>query len=104
MSLRASETCLVQVIMKHLKSKVIGVGGGGSNVVNCMIERAMKGVEFWIVNTDVQAMKLSPVFLGHRLQIGQELNSKSEAMNSYMTECKVYKAQQRLSLPPFRYQ
>ncbi|KAF2282640.1 hypothetical protein GH714_043446 [Hevea brasiliensis] len=38
-----------------------------------MIESAMKGVEFWIVNTDVQAMKMSPVFPENRLQIGQEL-------------------------------
>ncbi|XP_022767092.1 cell division protein FtsZ homolog 2-1, chloroplastic isoform X3 [Durio zibethinus] len=55
------------------KIKVIGVGGGGSNAVNRMIESSMKGVEFWIVNTDVQAMKMSPVFPEHRLQIGQEL-------------------------------
>ncbi|XP_065855750.1 cell division protein FtsZ homolog 2-1, chloroplastic [Euphorbia lathyris] len=55
------------------KIKVIGVGGGGSNAVNRMIESSMKGVEFWIVNTDVQAMKLSPVFPENRLQIGQEL-------------------------------
>ncbi|KAF5473850.1 hypothetical protein F2P56_005805 [Juglans regia] len=55
------------------KIKVIGVGGGGSNAVNRMIESAMKGVEFWIVNTDIQAMKMSPVFPENRLQIGQEL-------------------------------
>ncbi|KAL0344784.1 UNVERIFIED_CONTAM: Cell division protein FtsZ2-1, chloroplastic [Sesamum radiatum] len=55
------------------KIKVIGVGGGGSNAVNRMIESEMKGVEFWIVNTDIQAMKMSPVFPKHRLQIGQEL-------------------------------
>ncbi|XP_024981999.1 cell division protein FtsZ homolog 2-1, chloroplastic-like [Cynara cardunculus var. scolymus] len=55
------------------KIKVIGVGGGGSNAVNRMIESAMKGVEFWIVNTDVQAMRMSPVFPEQRLQIGQEL-------------------------------
>ncbi|KAI3526143.1 hypothetical protein L1887_05370 [Cichorium endivia] len=55
------------------KIKVIGVGGGGSNAVNRMIENAMNGVEFYIVNTDVQAMKMSPVFPNHRLQIGQEL-------------------------------
>ncbi|KAF5750506.1 cell division protein FtsZ 2-1 chloroplastic [Tripterygium wilfordii] len=53
--------------------KVIGVGGGGSNAVNRMIESSMKGVEFWIVNTDVQAMRMSPVFPEHRLPIGQEL-------------------------------
>ncbi|KAJ7971550.1 Cell division protein FtsZ [Quillaja saponaria] len=55
------------------KIKVIGVGGGGSNAVNRMIESSMKGVEFWIVNTDIQAMRMSPVFSENRLQIGQEL-------------------------------
>ncbi|CAI8602442.1 unnamed protein product [Vicia faba] len=55
------------------KIKVIGVGGGGSNAVNRMIESSMQGVEFWIVNTDVQAMRMSPVFPENRLQIGLEL-------------------------------
>lgn len=55
------------------KIKVIGVGGGGSNAVNRMIESQMEGVEFWIVNTDIQAMKTSPVLSEHQLQIGQEL-------------------------------
>ncbi|MED6218134.1 Cell division protein FtsZ [Stylosanthes scabra] len=55
------------------KIKVIGVGGGGSNAVNRMIESSMNGVEFWIVNTDIQAMRMSPVFPENRLQIGQEL-------------------------------
>ncbi|KAK7337229.1 hypothetical protein VNO77_17793 [Canavalia gladiata] len=55
------------------KIKVIGVGGGGSNAVNRMIESSMNGVEFWIVNTDVQAMRMSPVTPQNRLQIGQEL-------------------------------
>ncbi|KAL1201278.1 Cell division -like protein FtsZ [Cardamine amara subsp. amara] len=53
--------------------KVIGVGGGGSNAVNRMIESEMIGVEFWIVNTDIQAMRMSPVFPDNRLQIGKEL-------------------------------
>lgn len=53
--------------------KVIGVGGGGSNAVNRMIESSMNGVEFWIVNTDIQAMRMSPVYPENRLQIGQEL-------------------------------
>ncbi|GAB2300711.1 Cell division protein FtsZ [Dionaea muscipula] len=55
------------------KIKVIGVGGGGSNAVNRMIESSMKGVDFWIVNTDVQSMRMSPVFPENRLQIGREL-------------------------------
>ncbi|PKU65404.1 Cell division protein FtsZ like 2-1, chloroplastic [Dendrobium catenatum] len=53
--------------------KVVGVGGGGSNAVNRMIESSMDSVEFWIVNTDVQAMRMSPVNPGNRLPIGQEL-------------------------------
>ncbi|XP_018493567.1 cell division protein FtsZ homolog 2-2, chloroplastic [Raphanus sativus] len=53
--------------------KVIGVGGGGSNAVNRMIQSEMVGVEFWIVNTDIQAMRMSPVFPEKRLQIGKEL-------------------------------
>ncbi|KAF7016421.1 unnamed protein product [Triticum aestivum] len=55
------------------KIKVVGVGGGGSNAVNRMIEYSMNGVEFWIVNTDVQAIRMSPVHSQNRLQIGQEL-------------------------------
>lgn len=55
------------------KIKVIGIGGGGSNAVNRMIESSMQGVEFWIVNTDVQAMRMSPVYPENRLQIGTEL-------------------------------
>ena len=39
--------------------KVIGVGGGGGNAVNRMIEENVKGVEFIAVNTDVQALKNS---------------------------------------------
>lgn len=53
--------------------KVVGVGGGGSNAVNRMMESSMDGVEFWIVNTDVQAMRMSPVNPGHHLPIGQKL-------------------------------
>eukprot|EP01018_Ginkgo_biloba_P032397 Gb_27796 [translate_table: standard] len=52
--------------------KVVGVGGGGSNAVNRMIESDMKGVEFWIANTDIQALKMSPVSPENRLQIGQK--------------------------------
>jgi cell division protein FtsZ len=51
--------------------KVIGVGGGGSNAVNRMIAAQVKGVEFIVVNTDLQALKMSnaPV----KIQIGQKL-------------------------------
>jgi len=55
---------------KHHKSiiKVIGVGGGGSNAVNHMHNLGIKDVEFVACNTDVQALKSSPV--PFKLQIG----------------------------------
>eukprot|EP00249_Psilotum_nudum_P017982 c26583_g1_i2 orf=496-1290(+) len=50
--------------------KVIGVGGGGCNAVNQMVSSALPNVEFWAVNTDVQA--LSKSLAPHKLQIGPE--------------------------------
>ena len=41
------------------KIKVIGVGGGGNNAVNRMVEAQLKGVEFIAVNTDRQALYTS---------------------------------------------
>jgi cell division protein FtsZ len=55
------------------KIKVIGLGGGGSNAVNRMLEAQFPGVEFVVANTDAQALRASraPV----RLQIGSRLTS-----------------------------
>ncbi|MGA1868312.1 MAG: cell division protein FtsZ [bacterium] len=53
------------------KIKVIGVGGGGSNAVNRMINQKMEGVEFIVINTDLQALDNSPS--PHKLQIGTKL-------------------------------
>ena len=51
--------------------KVIGVGGGGSNAVNRMIESGLSGVEFIAVNTDAQALALSNAPI--RVRIGDAL-------------------------------
>ncbi len=53
------------------KIKVIGIGGGGGNAVNRMIETGIEGVEFIAVNTDVQA--LSNNRAGTKLQIGSQV-------------------------------
>lgn len=53
------------------KIKVIGVGGGGSNAVNRMIEYELQGVEFIAVNTDAQALLKSQA--PKRMQIGEKL-------------------------------
>ncbi|PRO65311.1 cell division protein FtsZ [Alkalicoccus urumqiensis] len=51
--------------------KVIGVGGGGSNAVNRMIENGLQGVEFIAVNTDAQALQMSQA--DETLQLGGKL-------------------------------
>ena len=51
--------------------KVIGVGGGGNNAVNRMIDAGIKGVEFIAVNTDKQALQISRA--GARIQIGEKI-------------------------------
>jgi len=48
--------------------KVIGVGGGGSNAVNHMFKKGIKGVEFAVCNTDMQALETSPV--PNKIRIG----------------------------------
>ena len=59
--------------VRGARIKVIGVGGGGGNAVNRMIQARMAGVEFIAANTDVQALKAShaPV----KLQLGVRLTS-----------------------------
>ncbi len=51
--------------------KVIGIGGGGNNAINRMIDAGLKGVEFISVNTDAQALYLSKA--DKKIQIGEKL-------------------------------
>jgi len=51
--------------------KVVGIGGGGGNAINRMIETRIEGVEFIAVNTDLQALKTSNA--KNKVQIGNEL-------------------------------
>lgn len=57
--------------MNFAKIKVIGCGGGGGNAVNRMVEYGLSGVEFYVVNTDKQALALnkSP----NKVQIGEKI-------------------------------
>jgi cell division protein FtsZ len=56
---------------KGARIKVVGVGGGGSNAVARMIHEGLEGVEFHILNTDVQALESSIV--PNKLQIGTKI-------------------------------
>ena len=53
------------------KIKVVGVGGGGCNAVNRMIEEGVKSVEFYVVNTDLQVLKASKA--ENKIQIGKSI-------------------------------
>jgi len=59
--------------------KVIGVGGGGCNAVNHMLEEGIEGVDFMICNTDAQAMQKSPVPV--KIQLGVTLTEGRGAGN-----------------------
>ena len=50
--------------------KVVGVGGAGNNVVNRMVKNGVKGVDFLAINTDRQALNVSPA--SQKLQIGEK--------------------------------
>lgn len=52
------------------KIKVFGVGGAGSNAVNRMVQEGVQGVEFYVANTDLQALDVSPV--ANKIQLGRE--------------------------------
>ena len=58
-------------VEQYARIKVIGVGGGGNNAVNRMVEAGVKGVEFIAVNTDAQALHMSCADV--KLQIGAKL-------------------------------
>lgn len=51
--------------------RVVGVGGGGTNAINRMLEAGLEGVEFVAVNTDVQALQMCEA--DHKLRIGKEI-------------------------------
>jgi cell division protein FtsZ len=55
------------------KIKVIGVGGGGGNAVNRMIDAGMEGIEFIVANTDLQALRMSRAPM--KIQLGVKLTN-----------------------------
>ncbi len=66
--------------------RVIGVGGGGSNAVNRMIQANMVGIEFIAINTDAQALLLTEA--PHRIRIGDKLTRGLGAGGNPSVGCK----------------
>ena len=60
-----------QETRRGARIKVIGVGGGGSNAVGRMFEAGLDGVEFYVMNTDSQALEASRV--PNKIQIGEKI-------------------------------
>jgi cell division protein FtsZ len=61
----------LEEVRDNAKIKVIGLGGGGSNAINRMMEARFSGVEFIVANTDSQALRASPAPI--KLQLGARL-------------------------------
>jgi cell division protein FtsZ len=62
-------------LLNPCRIKVIGVGGGGGNAINRMIAKTSVGVygaEFWVINTDAQALSKSPI--ENKLKIGNDIS------------------------------
>src|SRR5271157_164954 len=58
---------------RDARIKVIGVGGGGGNAVNRMIDAGMEGIEFIVANTDLQALRMSRAPM--KIQLGVKLTN-----------------------------
>lgn len=60
-------------VLSGTRIKVIGVGGGGMNAVARMMAEGLSGVDFWVLNTDLQALNASPV--PNKLAIGKKVTN-----------------------------
>src|SRR5271154_2029114 len=73
MALDALKFVIEEDIAPKTKIRVFGVGGGGSNAVARMLNEGLSGVEFCVLNTDVQALSASPV--PNQLAIGAKVTN-----------------------------
>src|ERR1700681_44372 len=71
MALNALKFVIQEEAAPKTKIRVFGVGGGGSNAVARMLDEGLSGVEFCVLNTDVQALAVSPV--PNQLAIGSKI-------------------------------
>ena len=72
-SIQSSDDVTAVPSVGPAKIKVIGVGGGGGNAVNRMIKNGLTGVEFWLMNTDLQILNTSTC--KNRIQLGAKLTN-----------------------------
>ena len=81
---------LEDVYTMNARIKVVGIGGGGCNAINTMIESNLEGVEFIAANTDLQALGISKspikVQLGAKLTKGLGAGADPEIVRNAMME------------------
>ncbi len=65
--------CFHEEARNDARIKVIGVGGGGNNAVNRMIDSGMEHIEFIVANTDLQALRMSRA--ATKIQLGVKLTN-----------------------------
>jgi cell division protein FtsZ len=73
MALDALKFVIQEEVSPKTRIRVFGVGGGGCNAVARMLDEGLTGVEFCVLNTDVQALAASPV--PHQLAIGSKITN-----------------------------
>src|SRR5690242_4711785 len=73
MALDALKFVIQEEVSPKTRIRVFGVGGGGCNAVARMLDEGLTGVEFCVLNTDVQALAASPV--PHKLTIGSKITN-----------------------------
>ena len=69
----ALRICFNEEARNDARIKVIGVGGGGNNAVNRMIDSGMEHIEFIVANTDLQALRMSRA--ASKIQLGVKLTN-----------------------------
>ena len=78
----------INLASEHLAViKVVGVGGGGTNAVNRMVEAGVQGVEFIAVNTDRQALLMSDA--DKTIHIGEDLTRGLGAGANHEVGCRM---------------
>ena len=73
MALDALKFVIQEEVAPRTRIRVFGVGGGGSNAVARMLQEGLAGVEFCVLNTDVQALASSPA--PSKLAIGSKITN-----------------------------
>ena len=83
------------------KIRVVGVGGGGGNAINSMIDKGLHGVDFFAINTDLQALERN--LASNKIQIGKNLTTLCFRVVLFLTIIRGACVQSRGPLGPVKW-